>query len=505
MLSAASAGAADAAGMTRGGRVVTWPAVEPVEIGLEPQLFIDHYLIAEHQGLTRTTHPPRRAQPGPILGWQQGTTQPYLTVVRDAASGRFRMWYNQNIGPGCAIAYAESADGIRWETPRLGILGDDNRVLNISVPERGGFGVSVIDEGPDFPDRTRRFKVVWWGVGSPARTTATGDRGASLCVAFSPDGLHWTPWPENPVLAGVDDIVDVFRDPFRRRYAVFFKTSADPSDGYTQGLRAGGHIRRLVSASVSDDFIHWRTPWRVLMPEPRDEGQLEFYSIGGTIARGGLLIGFVRMLHDDYPANEGGGPDGIGYSTLVTSRDGVNWERHDDVFFDRSPDPAAWDRAMSWIGCALPVGEELYLYYGGYRRGHKIEPTRERQIGLARMPMDRFVSRDAKGDRPGRLLTVPLRLPDEAAHRLTLNADASDGRIRVQLRDARSGDVLRGYGLDDCAPVRGDARALPVEWKDKKDLPRGTVRLELEITGAALFGFRAENPNRLGESGPGPR
>lgn len=490
-----------AAGLARDTRIQTWPAVAPVAIGREPQLFIDNYLIAEHNGLTRTTHPPRRALDRPILGWEQGTTQPYVTVVRDPETRKFRMWYNKYIGEECSIAYAESDDGIRWETPGLGILGDDNRVLKISVPGRGGYGVSLIDEGPAFTDKARRFKLAWWGTGSSANARAGKDLGASLCVAFSPDGLRWTPWPHNPVLAGVDDIVDVFWDPIRRRYGAFFKTHADAEDGYTPGIRAGGSFRRLVSASASDDFTNWQTPWRVLMPEPRDEGQLEFYSVGGTIARGCLLIGFARMLHDDYPADEVGPPgraaagssptSGIGYATLVTSRDGLLWERQDDIFFDRNPDPEAWDRAMTWIGSALPMDGELYIYYGGYKRGHKIEPTRERQLGLAKMPMDRFVSRDATGARPGRILTVPLRLPEGGTHRLLLNASGTAGRIRVQLRDAKSGDVLPGYGLDDCTPIQGDGPALPAVWKEKKELPKGTVRIEMEIARAGIFGFSA--------------
>ena len=47
---------------------------------------------------------------------------------------------------------------------------------------------------------------------------------------------------------------------------------------------------------------------------------------------------------------------------------------------------------MTWIGYALPVGDEVYLYYGGYARGHKVEPDTERQIGLAKMKRDRYVA-----------------------------------------------------------------------------------------------------------------
>ena len=61
----------------------TLPSTEPVDMCPGPHLFVDDYLIAESENLIRTTHPPERVFDKPILGWQEGTTQPYLTVIRD--------------------------------------------------------------------------------------------------------------------------------------------------------------------------------------------------------------------------------------------------------------------------------------------------------------------------------------------------------------------------------------------------------------------------------------
>jgi hypothetical protein len=98
----------------------------------------------------------------------------------------------------------------------------------------------------------------------------------------------------------------------------------------------------------------------------------------------------VRVLRDDLPCDPGGPRDGIGYSVLATSRDGVAWQRRREPFLDRDPGRGTWDHAMSWIGAAVPVGDEVFFYYGGYARGHKVEPATERQIGLARMKRDRY-------------------------------------------------------------------------------------------------------------------
>ncbi|MBA3272583.1 MAG: hypothetical protein H0T11_01745, partial [Chthoniobacterales bacterium] len=250
-------------------------------------------------------------------------------------------------------------------------------------------------------------------------------------------------------------------------------------------------------ASYSEDATHWAQPWRVITPEQRDAGLLEFYSAGGTIARGPLLVSFVRMLHDDYSPETGREPDasstepstGIGYTTLATSRDGERWQRHDDIFFDRNPQPGTWDRAMSWIGSAVPVGDELFLYYGGYARGHKVEPTKERQIGLVKMPVDRFVALEPSGKGSGSLRTIPLRVPTVEDSHIVINADAANGRVRVQVRDA-AGEILPGFAFDDCTPITSEGLTLPVKWTEGKRLPKGqTIQLDFELMNARLYAF----------------
>ncbi len=469
----------------------------PVDLARGPQLFIDDFLIAESAGIKKVTRHPARALDAPILGWKEHTTQPYVTVLRDAESGLFRMWYNYDGGHDTAIAYAESKDGIAWRLPALKIVGPDNRLFKIGrSAEHGSYGVSVVDDGPKAFDPQRRYKLMWWsGTSEPA--------GASM--AFSPDGIRWTPYEGNPVIPfyplnhpkvaiGVGDIVDLFRDPVRGRYGAMLKMQAVEADGWKAGPRAGKSYRRLIGASFSENAMHWNEPWRVITPEPRDEGLLEFYSAGGTIARGPLLISFVRMLHDDYSpdssrATEVRPTPGLGYTTLATSRDGVHWQRHNDIFFDRNHSPGTWDHAMTWIGSAVPVGDELFLYYGGYARGHKIEPTKERQIGLVKMPIDRFVAMEPDGEgRTGSLRTIPLRLPPGADSRLVLNADAKSGRIRVQARDS-AGAILPGFAFDDCAPITSDGVKLPVKWKGGS-LPTGQIfQLDFELTGVKLFAF----------------
>lgn len=476
------------------------PSREPVALDRGPQLFIDDFLIAESTGLARTTHSPTRFLDKPIIGPDAGvgeTYQPFLTVLRDPETKTFRMWYGWPEG---CIAYGESDDGIQWKLPKLGINESNNMVLKINIGYSAYFS-GVVDDGPGAPNPARRYKAIWWGHSlDPARVK---DQPAGIMIAFSPDGLHWQPFEGNPVLPsycripnhplqafGSDDVIHAFRDPIRNRYALLNKAPPTPDEARTIYRPAPKGWRRLVVETISDDFVKWARPWRVIVPEKRDEGLTEFYAAGGAICRGPLLIAFARVLRDDLPAEPGGPVEGIGYSTIVTSRDGESWQRFNDVFLDRNPKPGTWDRAFSWIGSVVEVGDEFYLYYGGYRLGHKLGKQREnRQLGLVKMKKDRFVSRGATGDAAGRLRTVPLVLPKDFKG-FTANADATGGRIHVAVLTT-DGTPIAGFGAAEAMALDGDGLAQPLQWAgaDPASLAGQTVRLEFEIRNARLFGF----------------
>jgi hypothetical protein len=154
-----------------------------------------------------------------------------------------------------------------------------------------------------------------------------------------------------------------------------------------------------------------------------------------------------------------------------------------EPFLDRNPEPGSWDHAMTWIGYALPVGNEVYLYYGGYARGHKVEMQTERQIGLARMKRDRYVAIAPKS-REGRLVTRAFRWPVE---RLTVNADATLGEVSVRVLDAE-GKPLNAMDDGAAQAIRGDVLAGEVRWpQGVESLTGKAVRLEFQVKDAALF------------------
>lgn len=428
-------------------------AADPI-YGPGPYVLLDDALIARQDRVTRRIMPPQRLPEPVVTGPEDQCFQPYVTVIRDTSTGRFRIWYGvpENAGQS-HLATMESEDGVRWIRPHQ-ILAD---------PAPIQFGVSILDEGPDYANPATRYKFGWW-------------HGGGLQVAGSPDGLQWTRLGDGVVLPHNHDINCIYRDAARDRYIALVSTYTE-GDGWTGS-------RRIPMQSRSTDLLHWSEPRVIIAPDERDEGETQYYCMDGLLQRGELLIGLLRVLRDDLPADEGGPVAGIGYTVLAWTRDGENWERDREAFMPRNPQPGSWDHAMTWGGCQLPVDDEVFIYYGGYARGHKVNRFTERQIGLARMKRDRYVARAATSPR-GTLATVPRRL-DAAA--MTLNASI-DGEVRVQVLGP-DGQALPGFGFDECQPLTGDGVALPVSWARPLSVLAGrTVAFEFALRHASLYAF----------------
>jgi len=453
-----------------------WPVGASGAWTAAPYLMLDETIIVSRSNVEREVNHPSRLPDPIVTGYEDGCFQPWLSVVRDPQTRRFRMWYNtpatpQNMSES-SLAYIESEDGIHWIRP--------HRVLTTPAIQ---FGASVIDDGPTCPDRDKRFKFAWWKSGG-------------LQIAVSPDGISWAPLAPGVVLPTTHDITGIAWDPIRKRYLGL--VSMVPRKGSFRG-------RRIPYQSVSEDLIQWKQPWEIITPDPRAEiekGETQFYGMNGVVARGKLLIGMIKILRDDLNCEPGKTAAelhdtgrryaGLGYTVLGWSHDGEHWERDTEPFLDRNPQSGAWDRAMTWVDSQLIVGDFVYFYYGGYRWGHKAERFTERQIGFAHMPRDRYVAL-AAGNTEGRVVT---RLAKLEAVQMTVNARVAinGGELRVRILDA-AGRPYPGFDWADCTPIRGDRVNHPVAWKanmgDLKDRP---AQFEFSLEQAKLYAFDLQGP-----------
>ena len=131
------------------------------------------------------------------------------------------------------------------------------------------------------------------------------------------------------------------------------------------------------------------------------------------------------------------------------------------------------------------MGDEVYLYYGGYKWGHKWNRTTDRQIGLVKIDRNRYAARESGPD--GGILRTPC--VELRGNAMSLNVDAKDGEARVQVLDP-DGRPLPGFTFTDCKPVRGDSLDAPVQWQRPLTAIEGRpARLEFSLRNARLYAF----------------
>ena len=128
--------------------------------------------------------------------------------------------------------------------------------------------------------------------------------------------------------------------------------------------------------------------------------------------------------------------------------------------------------------------DETWVYYTALTTGHGA-PIGPKKISIGRADWRRngFASLDAGPD-GGRVETRPLRF---ASPTLTVNANASRGRVRVALLE-EDGRAIAGFTLDDSVPLAQDATQWIAAWRGQKGVPIDRpVRVAIEMTSVQLF------------------
>jgi hypothetical protein len=447
------------------------------------QLFVDDYLVASKEHVVRTYHPFEKDPRNPLLKadrpWEGNNVYLYGTVLPNESGPGYRMWYHalpETKGDDAyRLLYATSRDGITWEKPNLGFVeykgSKDN---NIFIRRGSRDHIPSIIHTPWEKDPQRQYLMINYD----------GDKFDGYVVAWSPDGLRWTDAADKAVFTKGGDVGQFLYDFHKGEYVGYVKNTAQVSD-----MR-----RRAVARIASKDPLSWPEPELVLAPDTFDDRwahgiqRTSFYGLS-AFAYESMYLGFLWVFRADDETE--GYFDGPIFCELVTSRDGVHWMRQQGERVPVLPvgTGKAWDRGMVFSATQpLVVDGKVWLYYGGVDGKHlprKNEPWHS-GIGLATLRKDGFASLDAKGE-TGTVLTrrlVGARGP------LRVNYTAS-GSLRVEVLDA-TGNVLPGYGRDDCTPLTGDSIDATVAWRDRRTLQGGRpIRLRFILENASLYSFAA--------------
>ena len=475
----------------------------PLPIGSQRQLFLDDWLIERAGNLTRRVCPVVKHPGNPVIrpeeDWEPRSYLLFGSVLHDEEEGLWKAWSDGREG---GVFYFTSPDGVHWQRPALGLFPVDGRPTNRVVLPRGEmpdprwhsfqefFGVSKVAEEPD-PERRYHMGWLWLDreYSGPHEARFHPDQRRGLGVAFSPDGIHWTPHEEPATYATCDGQTHWFRDDASGKWVLYGRTKhVDEEKRAAQGAHPhfSNNWGRAVARAESFDFIHW-TPDEgepVLTADAQDGPLDEIYSMG-VFPYQGLYIGLVQVFHNY--------PDGVWLDPqLAVSRDSVHFER----LSDRSPfipvgEVGAWDRFNHSVANnrPIPVGDELRFYYSGRSSVHStifrqaddgkgVLPF-DAAIGFGTIRRDRFAAMEAGFD-GGTLRTKPLVL---TGSRLHLNAACRFGIIEVGLL-GEDGSQLASE------TVQGeDAIDIPVQLPALAQHAGRPVRLEFRIRNAQLYSF----------------
>ena len=110
-----------------------------------------------------------------------------------------------------------------------------------------------------------------------------------------------------------------------------------------------------------------------------------------------------------------------------------------------------------------------------YSRGRHLN------IGLAKLPLDRFIGQ-AAAEKEGMITTKPFKLEGDT---LDVNVDARAGWVQIELLD-ENGKTISGFSRQ--YKNLNELRLSP-EWK-LKELRGKTVKLKFTLKNATLYAFQ---------------
>lgn len=469
---------------------------KPTDIGSNRELLVDDFLIARQQGVDLLLHAPVAGQTVMVFDkpWE-GSGSDFETVIRDG--NIFRMYYTAaeitntagtKIGghPNYAC-YAESADGIHWVKPDLGLFdfnGSKQNNIIWSMPHFDNF-TPFKDANPDcLPDE--RYKAMGSGKGG-------------LFAFKSADGIHWSYLADTPVITkgAFDTQNNAFWDPLRKQYWCYIRD-------FHNGIRD-------IRVASSTDFHKWTIPELIKFSELLPDEALYTNQVVPYYRAPGLFLGFPTRYVDRKNLSDAAMralPDpehrkrrmsfSPRYGSTVT--DGLFMSSRDGIHFNKWEQPfirAGIQRSNNWVygdgyqslGLLETPSEdrtappELSFYAG---EGHwKDSPTLRRYT----IRIDGFVSLHA-GWKGGEFVSRPLIF---SGAELTINFRTSAaGSIFVELEDM-NGKPLPGFSLSECDELFGDTLDRKVSWNDRSDvsaLAGKPVRIRMVLKEADLYSFK---------------
>lgn len=439
-----------------------------VDIGSRTEVLVDDWLIDGMKGLSLRLQPPLKREVAMTfdMPWE-GSASAYMTVFEDGR--KIRLYYRghcvTDIGSDQVTCYAESADGIHFTRPKLGLYEFEGSKEN-NIVFRGLLSHNFspfLDSNPNAkPDE--KYKAV----------AGLSTEGGGLCGLTSPDGIHWRQIGDKPLITdGVFDSLNVaFWDSVTKRYRLYSRYMA-------------GNVVRAIQSATSEDFVHWTAQ------QPNDYGGVpleQFYTNATTPCPGAphIYLSFPKRFIEERKKIAEHPDVGVSDAMFMSSRDGVHWDRvFREAWVRPGLDRLNWtDRnTMPATGIVQTSPDEFSIYVSEH---YDAADNRLRRMTIRRHG---FASVHAGADE-GEFVTRPLTFTGK---RLVINYSTSAaGSVVVEIEDA-AGRPIVDHALSDMTPLYGDELDAVVTWKTGSDLSGligKPVRFRFVMKDADLFALR---------------
>jgi len=404
----------------------------------------------------------------------------YGTVLR--IGDTLHMWYNGNHGPlqnhvgyervHCCIGYATSHDGVHWERPILDLVPFNGSTQNniVDLPVAGLWSTAAVFHDPDDPEPARRFKMAF---------EARVDGHLRFCVAFSPDGLRWTPSARNPV------------GPFLEMAGVTKHRGLYYVNGQAALTAHHPTVARRLVTFASTDFEHWspcgavgldRAPDVAGPSTGADAHQYEEVHLGAAIwNRGSVLLGLYGQWHGHFSGDRRWVTMDLG---LALSHDAIHFREPIPGF--RLVPAREQPESPRGVAPALMQGQGMEnlgdqtLYWYSLWRG-----TEGSGVRLVTWPRDRLGMLKPFHPSAPRTISCPIRVLDGRA-RISVNASGlgEQSRLRVSLLD-EGFRPIPGHSGADAALLTADGFRQPLRWAAGEAVlsSHGPIRIDIEFEG----------------------
>ena len=454
-----------------------------IDIGSQLELFVDNYFIDTLKNATLRLHEP--IDKGEVMKFDkpwEGQFSAYCTIIKGKAL--FRAYYRGNAGykDGSkkeVTCYAQSADGINWEKPELGIFEVDgtkaNSVILADAPPFCHNFSPFLDKNPDAKPE-QKYKAL------------SGLSETGLVAFVSPDGIHWKKLQNEPVIPKRPHDFDSqnvsFWSETEQQYVCYFRSWVTYDKRY-----------RAVARTTSKDFIHWTEPVQM---DYGDTPHEQLYTNQTSpyyraphiyISVGARFMKNRQVISEEEAKKLNVNPKyfkDCSDAVFMTTRGGNRYNR---TFMESFIRPGIG--LDNWVSRsnypALNIIQTSDKEMSVYLNQDYAQPTAH--LHRYSLRIDGFASVNAPY-KTGEMITKPIRFTGD---KLLINFSTSAaGFVKVELLDF-NGDKIKGFELENSAETIGNEIERAVTWKgspDLKTLNGKPIRLRFVLKDADLYSIR---------------